>query len=506
MNSAASLDFDGIAKSFSDVRVLRDVSFTLPAGHTLGLVGENGAGKSTLMNILGGNLRADSGHMTLSGHAYSPASPTAATQAGVAFIHQELNLFPNLSIAENIFLTGFPRIAGMPVIDRRQLRKRTLALLTEVGLEIEPETLVERLSTGQSQLVEIAKALSQDARLIILDEPTTSLGEREITTLFALMHKLKERGIAMIYISHVLGDVLRLCDDVVVLRDGAVVGQGQRVEFTVERLITLMVGRSLTQLFPQRRGIPTAESVLEVRGVSEPHIVRDIRFTLHRGEVLGIAGLMGAGRSELARIIFGLDPYSSGEIVVAGRALERTGPAEAIRRGLAFLTEDRRAEGLCLDAAIADNIALVTLRDHARSPFPLVDFNRWREAIRTMRRAVRLSEKAADDQPVRTLSGGNQQKVVLAKWLLAKPRVLILDEPTRGVDVGAKFELYQLMLELADGGAGILLISSEIEELLGLCDRILVMNRGEIRDELARSGFDRERILHSALSQEEGRS
>jgi ribose transport system ATP-binding protein len=501
MNPEAMLELFGIGKSFSEVRVLRDVSFVVPHGHTLGLVGENGAGKSTLMNILGGNLPVDAGRMTLNGQPYSPGTPMAATRAGVAFIHQELNLFPNLSVAENIFLTGFPRAAGLPVIDRSRLRKRTLELLGEVGLELAPETRVELLSAGQCQLVEIAKALSHEARLIILDEPTTSLSARECATLFALMQKMKGRGITMIYISHVLGDVLRLCDDVVVLRDGAVVAHGPRPEFSVDRLVTLMVGRSLTQLFPERRGTPSVEPVLEVRDVSEPGTVRDIRFSLRGGEVLGVAGLMGAGRSELARIIFGLDPFSSGEILVAGRRLEPAGPINAIEHGLAFLTEDRRVEGLCLNATIADNMALVTLRDHVRTPFRLLDFKRWREAIHSIRRAVRLTEKAADEQPVCTLSGGNQQKVVLAKWLLARPRVLILDEPTRGVDVGAKFELYQLMHDLADRGAGILLISSEIEELLGMCDRILVMNRGEIRDTLERGEFDRERILQSALSQ-----
>jgi ribose transport system ATP-binding protein len=496
----------GIARSFSGVSVLRDVSFGLPAGHTLGLVGENGAGKSTLMNLLGGNLRPDAGQMMLGGRVHAPDSPAAAARAGVAFIHQELNLFPNLSIAENIFLTAFPRAAGSPLIDRRALRKRTAGLLADVQLDLAPETPVERLSTGQCQLVEIAKALSQDARLIILDEPTTSLSARETEVLFSLMARLRERKIAMIYISHVLGDVLRLCDDIVVLRDGAVVGQGRREEFTLARMISLMVGRSLNQLYPARQRAPTAVPVLEVRGVSEPHIVRDISFTLNRGEVLGVAGLMGAGRSELARILFGLDPLASGEIAVDGKRLERSGPPRMIRQGLAFLTEDRRAEGLCLDAAIADNIVLVTLRDYARTPLRLFDFACWREAVRTMRRAVRLTEKASDDQPVRTLSGGNQQKVVLAKWLLAKPRVLILDEPTRGVDVGAKFELYQLILELADSGAGILLISSEMEELMGLCDRIIVMSQGEIRDELPRADFDRERILQSALPPEGNRA
>ena len=459
------IEFTNIDKSFSGVRVLKDVSFTLPPSHTLGLVGENGAGKSTLMNILGGNHQADAGQMCLDGQPYAPRNPTDATRCGVAFIHQELNLFPNLSIAENVFLTDFPKRAGLPWIQRRTLRAKTAELLAQVGLNLPPETLVERLSAGERQLIEIAKALSIDARLIILDEPTTSLSARETDSLFTLMGRLRARGLAMIYISHILGDVLRLCDDIVVLRDGEVVGNGPASEFTTGRMISLMVGRSLNQLYPTRQSRPSPQPVLEVKSLSQPHIVHEIDFTLHRGEVLGISGLMGAGRSELARILFGLDPHTSGEIRLDGVPLGQSPPLDRIQRGLAFLTEDRRAEGLCLEASIADNIALVSLRQHARTPIRLLDTGRWRESIRAMREAVRLTAKASDAQPVKTLSGGNQQKVVLAKWLLAKPGVLILDEPTRGIDVGAKFEVYQLIHEMADRGAGVLVISSEIEEI-----------------------------------------
>jgi ribose transport system ATP-binding protein len=499
MNTSPTLQFDGIDKSFNGVRVLKDVSFALPTGHTLGLVGENGAGKSTLMNILGGNHQPDAGQMRLNGLHYAPRHPTDATRRGVAFIHQELNLFPNLSIAENVFLTNFSKTAGLPWIQQRTLRARTAELLVQVGLKLPPETLVERLSAGERQLVEIAKALSIDARLIIFDEPTTSLSARETESLFALVGRLRERGISMIYISHILGDVLRLCDDVVVLRDGEVVGTSPASEFTSDRMISLMVGRNLDQLYPTRRSQPSVQPVLEVNSLSQPHVVHNIGFSLHRGEVLGISGLMGAGRSELARILFGLDPHISGEIRLDGKPLGQSPPLDRIQRGLAFLTEDRRAEGLCLEASIGDNIALVSLRQHARTPFRLLDTSRWRESIRTMREAVHLTAKAGDAQPVKTLSGGNQQKVVLAKWLLAGPDVLILDEPTRGIDVGAKFEVYQLIHELADKGAGVLVISSEIEELTGICDRILVMNRGEISREFGHEEFDREKILASAL-------
>ena len=499
------IEFRSISKSFSGVRVLREVSFAVPVGHTLGLVGENGAGKSTLMNLLGGNLRADSGELRLNGHPYAPENSLDAARQGIAFIHQELNLFPNLSIGENLFLTAFPKSGRLPWIDRRSLHQRTRALLDQVGLTLAPDTKVERLSAGERQLVEIAKALSLEAQLMILDEPTTSLSAREAERLFEFMTRLRQRGLSMIYISHTLGDVLRLCDDLVVLRDGAVVGAGPRAQFTAERIIALMVGRSLNQLYPTRKpreagaGISENPVALEARQVSQPGIVRDVSFTLHRGEVLGLAGLMGAGRSELARILFGLDPCARGEVLLNGQLIQRVAARRRIERGLAFLTENRREEGLCLQAAIADNLALVSLGQHARRPLRLLDSVGLSQATASVREAVRLTPAARDEAPVASLSGGNQQKVVLAKWLLARPRVLILDEPTRGIDVGAKFEIYQLILQLADNGASVLVISSELEELIGICDRILVMSHGEIRDELRREEFNRERILAAAL-------
>lgn len=493
------LVFQSIDKSFGPTAVLREVSFKVERGQTVGLVGENGAGKSTLMNILGGNFPPDGGAMYLDARPYQPRHPKEAAHRGIAFIHQELNLFPNLSIAENLYLTAFPRWGNLPVIRHRRMRRQAKDLLEQVGLTLPPETLVERLSPGERQLVEIAKALAREARLIILDEPTTSLSARETGLLFTLIGRLRARSIAMIYISHTLEDVLRLCDQVVVLRDGAVVELGAARDMTMNGLIAAMVGRSLTQMFPSRTTTPGKEVVFQADGITQAGIVHEVSLRIHRSELVGVFGLMGAGRTELARILFGLDPAVHGTIAVNGSRVSGRSCRRRIHAGLAFLTEDRREEGLCLEASIADNIALVAGRRFARGPFGRLDLARLCDAIAAIRRAVRLSPAARDDHPVRTLSGGNQQKVVLAKWLLSRPKVLILDEPTRGIDVGAKFEVYQLIHDLVAGGAGVLLISSEIEELIGMCDRILVMRHGEIRDEVSREQMDRERLLRSAL-------
>jgi ribose transport system ATP-binding protein len=502
------LEYDKVEKSFFGVRVLRGVSFALEEGHTLGLVGENGAGKSTLMNILGGVIPFDGGRMLLGGEEYTPGGPAEARKRGVAFIHQELNLFTNLSIAENIFITDFPKrqkwwTAGIPLINRREMKARTRSLLESLDLSAGPEALVENLSPGERQLIEIAKAMSIEARIIILDEPTTSLTARENERLFALLERLRAQGVSMIYISHNLGDVLRMCDDVVVLRDGEVVGAGRKSEFTEERMIALMVGRTLDQLFPERTGDVSREVALEVNGLSQTGVIEDITFRLRKGEVLGIAGLMGAGRTELARALFGLGPAERGEVLINGNPAPPT-PRGRIQSGMAFLTEERRAEGLMMEAGIGENVALASLpsflHQGARAITGLLNQAEIASAVSRVAQSVRIKGASDMRQAVKTLSGGNQQKVVLARWLLDKPSVFILDEPTRGVDVGAKSEIYRIISDLAAQGAGVLLISSEIEELIGLCDRILVMAGGRITNCVERADFDRERIMRSALS------
>jgi ABC-type sugar transport system ATPase subunit len=496
------LRVSGLNKSFFGVQVLHDVGFELRRGAVLGLVGENGSGKSTTMNILGGVLTKDSGRVELAGEQVAPGSSRDALALGIAFIHQELSLFPNLSVEENIFLNHFPRRAGrLPFIDRRCLRDRAKKALELLNLDVSPVTPVMRLPQGERQLVEIAKALSRQAQLIIFDEPTTSLTARETERLFEIIGRLRTQGISIIYISHILGDVLRLCDDFVVLRDGQVVGAGPREQFTIERLITLMVGRTIDRLFPERK--PGSELVprtaLSVRGVSQPGIVKDVSFDLNLGEVLGVSGLMGSGRSELARILFGLDPYSEGEIRVGGGRLPPLAPRMAMDRGIAFLTEDRRGEGLMMEASVTDNIVLPSLVERSYGFAHWLKPAELGKSARGMAERVRVNAKTIDRTAVRTLSGGNQQKVVIAKWLLRAPSIFILDEPTRGIDVGAKYEVYKIINQMVAEGAAILFISSEIEELIGMADRIMVMGRGEVRGFFQRTSFDREILMSAAL-------
>ncbi len=493
------LAFENIEKSFFGVRVLKEITLGVPRGKVLGLVGENGAGKSTLMNLMGGVHAPDGGQMLLDGKPYAPRTPSDANDAGIAFIHQELNLFTNLSIAENIFINGFPRMGWLPFLNRGHMRARTRQFLDAVELDVAPDTLVEKLSPGERQLAEIAKALSFDARIIIFDEPTTSLTARETERLFRLIDRLRGDGASIIYISHILPDVMRLADEIAVLRDGELVAHGQKDEFTTNRMISLMVGRSIEQLYPVRSATPSTTRALEVAGLSQRGIVENINFTLYKGEILGVFGLMGSGRSEMARILFGLDDHERGEIWVEGKPFAKPSARRSIDTGVAFVTENRRDEGLLMDISIAENIGLVALPHFAAATVTRVSDDRYHEQIASVAESLTIKSSDIRHQAVKTLSGGNQQKAVIGKWLLDKPSVLIIDEPTRGVDVGAKYEIYSIINDLAAGGAGILFISSELEELLGVCDRMLVMSNGEIQATFVRAEFDKERILRAAF-------
>jgi ribose transport system ATP-binding protein len=495
---SALLSLHDVSKSWFGVPANRDISFSVREGSVLGIIGQNGAGKSTLMNMIGGVVAPTSGRMEWRGAPYEPSSAADATKAGIAFIHQELNLFTNLSVAENLYIDGFPRRMGL--IDWRRINARSREILGRLSMDFDPATEVGRLSPGERQLVEIARALHNEASLLIFDEPTTSLTARETERLFATIESLKAEGRTIIYISHILSDVQRLCDSIVVLRDGALVAEGPIADFPVPNMIRAMIGRDMGGLFPPRSNVPTEEPVLEARGLTQPGVIENIDLTVHAGEIVGLFGLMGAGRSELARILFGLDGCERGELTLRGVA-PGEGPRARIAAGMAFVTENRREEGLMMEATVADNLTLASLAEFGRGPLALIDGERV--AGRTEAARKDLSIKAGDirRQAVKALSGGNQQKVVIGKWQLRGPDLFILDEPTRGVDVGAKYEIYSLVDRIAAQGGGILMISSELEELMGMADRIVVMNRGEVTGEVPRAAFDQERILALAFGE-----
>jgi ribose transport system ATP-binding protein len=494
------LEIENLGKNFFGIPALQDVSMSLEKGQLLGLVGENGAGKSTLMNILGGVIRADYGTIKLNKKLYIPVCPADATRAGIAFIHQELNLFTNMSIVDNLFIDGFPKIKALPVISKRKARHKAKKLLKAVDLNLPVDTLVENLSPGERQLVEIAKALRSETQIIIFDEPTTSLTAKETRKLFELIEQLRSKGKTIIYISHNLGEILHLADRIMVLRDGRVVGVDSKCEFTIDKMISMMVGREISRMYPPRISTPKSKVVFQAEHISHSGIVRDISFKLHSGEVLGLFGLMGSGRSELARILFGLDPFQDGRIKIDNKETKYLSPSKCIARQMAFITENRREEGLLMEASVFDNIALVSLPQYTLTKLPqFIDKPRIKSSVRELITSLKIKTGPIEKQLAHNLSGGNQQKVVIGKWLMNRPSILIMDEPTRGIDVGAKYEVFTIINDLAAKGAGILCISSQIEELMGICDRIMVMSNGEIKGFFDKDEFEEEKILHAAF-------
>lgn len=495
------LQFDNITKSFAGVAAIKPLTMGVGRARILGLIGENGAGKSTLMNILGGVVTADGGTMTLNGQPYAPRFVQDAMSRGVAFIHQELNLFCNLSITENIYICGFPTHRFSPFIDFRTAHRNCRRLLASLELDLRPDTPVERLTPGEKQLVEIAKALSIDAQVIIFDEPTTSLTKRETDRLFGIIRKLQQRGVTVIYISHILEDVRALANDIAVMRDGTLVAFGPIQGYPVERMIHVMVGRDMTALFPVRSVSTDRRPALEVRGLSQEGIAHDIDLNVGSGEIVGIFGLMGSGRSELLRMIFGLDSYGTGGVYAGGVKVKDGDARAAIAAGLALVTDDRRGDGLLMTESVVENLSIVSLPRFARKFSGVLDSASLLSAAQRLIDKLHIRSHAPRSQIVSHLSGGNQQKVVIGKWLVGRPSVLMLDEPTRGIDIGAKHDVYVLITELAAQGAGILFVSSELEELMGTCDRILVMGHGEIVGEFEHEDFNQERILGAAFCQ-----
>lgn len=495
METQPLLHMTGVSKAFPGVQALDNIELTVYPGEILALVGENGAGKSTLMKILNGVYSADAGEIRWQGEQVDVHSPHDAQKLGISMIHQELALIPTLDSGKNIFLGREPqgRIPG--TINWSALYRAADQEIRELGLNVNVRTPVRYYSIAQQQMIEVAKALSMDARLIVMDEPTSSLTDREVDTLFAQMRVLRERGVSIVFISHRLEEVFEICDRVTVLRDGTYVGTQPTSELTANDIIRMMVGREMEQMFERREQPPSDEVVLEVRNLSRGKIVRDVSFQLRRGEVLGIAGLVGAGRTELVQTIFGAYRATSGEVRLEGQPVRINHPAQAIRHGIGLVPEDRKQQGLFLGMNVAANVVMATLKDIVR-----LFFIRWPKVHAITEDFIKRLDirTPSTRQRVRNLSGGNQQKVVIAKWLTLDPKVLILDEPTRGIDVGAKSEIYRLMNRLAERGVSIIVISSELPEVMGVSDRILVMHEGQMAGEFDAATVTQDELMNAA--------
>ncbi len=467
------LSLRGIQKSYGPVKVLHGVDLDIYAGEVVALLGENGAGKSTLSNIISGTVQPSAGEMTWLGKPYAPTSPRAAMDEGVGMIHQELKMLPKLSIAENVFVGRYPMKAGR--VDRKAMEERARAGLRRLGLDVSPDRLVEGLSTGRQQLIEIAKALTLNARLLILDEPTAALGGEETQALFRQIERLKAEGVGIVYISHRLEEIRQIADRIVVMRDGAKVQEFDSGDVPIRTIVEAMVGRSLERMFPALP-TPSDEVAIEVRNLCSPTgAFRDINFSVRKGEVFGIAGLMGAGRTEVVRAITGADPISAGEVLLHGEPVTPRAPIDAIRHGIVLVPEDRKLQGVVLDHSIAENIGYANLGTIARKGW--LSSRRIRDFAEGY--IKKFGVKGRGGQNAGELSGGNQQKVVIAKWLARNPQVVVLDEPTRGIDVGARSSIYDLIVDLAREGVAVIVVSSDLEEVLGVSGRIMVMAHGE---------------------------
>jgi len=496
----ALLQLSHISMYFPGIKALDDVHITIRPGEVHALIGENGAGKSTLVKIMTGVYRPSSGTMLYQGKEVQFKSPQEAQRAGIAVIHQETSMFPDLTVAENIFMGHAPRIHSpqiLPVkpISWKNMFQRSDELLQSLGMSINSRSLVRDLSTAERHLVEIAKALSQEAKILIMDEPTSAITIRETEELFALVKKLKAQGTAIVFISHKFEELFEIADYYTVLRDGRYIGEGSMKHVTEDELIRMMVGRSIDQLFPKGNAV-IGELVLEARNLSRIGVFKDISFSVHRGEIVGFFGLVGAGRSEVMRALIGIDPLDSGEILFEHQPCRFKSPQDAMKRGIVYVPEDRQRQGAIVTMSITENITLPQIDSLSTLGF----LNPTKENALATSYAKKLEVKAAGlDYDVQTLSGGNQQKVVLAKWLASHPTILILDEPTKGIDVATKSAVHQIISDLADQGLAIIMVSSELPEILGMTDTVVVMHEGRIAETFSRKDYKEEHIMRAAM-------
>lgn len=488
------LDMKQIIKSFNGVEVLHGIDFSLRAGTVHALMGENGAGKSTLMKVLAGVHKCDDGEIWLKGKKTEIQSPRHAQELGIAMIHQELSPVPEMTVAENIFLGREPR-KGL-FVDYKKMYADTEKLLGEMKVRVSPRAKIGRLKVADQQLIEISKAISLNADIIVMDEPTSAITDQEVEILFKTIADLKKKGTGIIYISHKMDEIFRIADDITVLRDGTYVNSWEAKDIDNNTLIKNMVGRELNEIFPKIK-VPAKDVVMEIRHFTKKNQFEDISFLVREGEILGIAGLIGAGRTELMNAIFGLEKPDSGEVFFEGKKVEIRRPSDAIRHGIAYVTEDRKNEGLVLEMGVGQNITIASMKTLSSGLF--IKRQEEKKTIDDQIRALRIKVHSPK-QLVGKLSGGNQQKVVLAKWMMKNPKLLILDEPTRGIDIGAKSEIYKLMGEFVEKGNSIIMISSEMPEAMGMSDRILVLSNGRLSGELSREEFAQEDIMKMAVS------
>lgn len=490
------LEMTRISKAFSGIKALEDVKLTVYKGEVLALLGENGAGKSTLMKILSGVYKKDSGSIFIEGSEVNIHGVKEAEKLGISIIHQELSLLPNLKIYENIFLGNEKYNGLLKKIDKNFMREESRRLLSSIGFTVDVDTLVKDINIGEMQMIEIIKAISKQSKLIIMDEPTTALTDIETDRLFRVIKKLKSQGISIIYISHKLDEVFEVCDRANVLRDGKYIGEVKIKDVSKDDLIAMMVGRKLEEQFPYKK-VEEGEVVLSVKGLSYKKIVKNVSFQVRAGEILGIAGLMGSGRTEVAKTIFGEYKKDAGDIYVEGKKVNINSTKDAIENGIAYLSEDRKKEGLILNMSVGHNISLCNLR-HYENGLKKISREKEREDIQYY--IKKLSVKTPSwEQVIKKLSGGNQQKAIIAKWIMISPKILIIDEPTRGIDVGAKKEIYEVLNELKSIGKAIIIISSDMPEVLGISDRIIVMCEGRLLGELPREEATQEKVMKYAV-------